>query len=197
VAAIAAHPRPKTIKDLQNFLGVVNFYRKFVPAASAMMRPLTDALRGSPRPRAAVEWTTERRTAFKAARATLEKVTNLAYPQQEAELALMVDASADHGGAALQQRKDGAAAWHPLVFFSRKLDATQQRYSAYDRELLACILGIRHFRFMLEGRKFTLFTVRVNRSWQSDMKTSHQFLNSSIAQSCASTAGELEAGVQL
>jgi len=68
VAAIAAHPRPNTIKELQNFLGVINFYRKFVPGAAAMLRPLTDALRGSPRPKTAVEWTAERRTVFKAGR---------------------------------------------------------------------------------------------------------------------------------
>jgi len=42
--------------------------------------------------------------------------------------------------------------------FSKKLDQTQQRYSAYNRELLACVLGIRHFRFMLEGQPFTLYT---------------------------------------
>jgi hypothetical protein len=46
VAAIAAYPRPVTVKDLQNFLGVINFYRKFVPGAAEMLRPLTDALRG-------------------------------------------------------------------------------------------------------------------------------------------------------
>jgi len=45
-----------------------------------------------------------------------------------------------------------------LGFFSRKLDSAQIRYSAYDRELLACVQGIRHFRFMLEGRRFTLYT---------------------------------------
>jgi len=66
-----------------------------------------------------------------------------------------VDASADHVGAALQQRTGPAAAWQLLGFFSMKLDQTQQRCSAYDRELLACVLGIRHFQFMLEGRQFT------------------------------------------
>ena len=70
----------------------------------------------------------------------------------------MVDASAEHVGAALQQRTAPTAPWEPLGFFSRKLDAAQVRYSAYDRELLACVQGIRHFRFMLEGRRFTLYT---------------------------------------
>jgi hypothetical protein len=67
VAAIVAHPRPTNIKELQNFLGVINFYRKFVPRAVTILRPLTDTLRGSPKPRTAVEWTKERRDTFSAA----------------------------------------------------------------------------------------------------------------------------------
>ena len=69
-----------------------------------------------------------------------------------------MDASAEHVGAALQQRATPAAPWEPLGFFSRKLDPAQVRYSAYDRELLACMQGVRHFPFMLEGRRFTLYT---------------------------------------
>ncbi len=139
-------------------MGVINFYRKFMKGAAAMLKPLSDVLQGSPRPKTAVQWTPERAAAFKAAKAALQKATNLAYPQQGADMALMVDASVDHVGTALQQRTGTAAAWQPLGFFSKKLDSTQQRYSAYDRELLACVMGIRHFRFMLEGRKFTLYT---------------------------------------
>ncbi len=70
----------------------------------------------------------------------------------------MVDASADHIGGALQQRRRLVDPWQPLGFFSRKLDSTQVKYSAFDRELLACFQAIRHFRFMLEGRRFTLCT---------------------------------------
>jgi hypothetical protein len=70
----------------------------------------------------------------------------------------MVDASTEHVGTALQQRVSPAAPWEPLGFFSRKLDSVQVRYSAYDRELLACVQRIRHFRFMLEWRQFTLYT---------------------------------------
>ncbi len=70
----------------------------------------------------------------------------------------MVDAFADHIGGALQQRRRPADSWQPLGFFSRKLDSTQVKYSAFDRELLACFQAIRHFRFMLEGRWFTLHT---------------------------------------
>ena len=59
-------------------------------------------------------------------------------------------------GAVLQQRIDDA--WVPLSFFSRKLSETKKKYSAFDRELPAAYLSIRHFHFMLEGRDFLLFT---------------------------------------
>ena len=75
------------------------------------------------------------RTAFQAAKDALRSATSLAFPRPQAELALMVDASAEHVGAALQQRATPAAPWEPLGFFSRKLDSAQVHYSAYDREL--------------------------------------------------------------
>jgi hypothetical protein len=60
-------------------------------------------------------------------------------------------------GGALKQRRDQGK-WEPLKFFSRKLDATQARYSAFDRELLAAHSAVRQFRYYLEGRKFAIFT---------------------------------------
>jgi hypothetical protein len=92
------------------------------------------------------------------AKAAVEAATALAHPAVGAELSLVVDASADHVGAALQQRPAAAAEWQPLGFFSKKLHPAQAKYSAFDRELYACFTGIRHFRCMLEGRKFTIYT---------------------------------------
>jgi hypothetical protein len=69
-----------------------------------------------------------------------------------AELALFVDASAEHVGAVLQQRVRDSACWQPLSFFSKKLETAQVRYSAFDRELWACVAGIRHLPHILEGR---------------------------------------------
>jgi RNase H-like domain found in reverse transcriptase/Integrase zinc binding domain len=80
------------------------------------------------------------------------------HPLPGAEISLFVDASADHVGAALQQRAASSDPWRPLGFFSKKLEPAQTRYSAFDRELWACFAGIRHFRHMLEGRRFTIYT---------------------------------------
>ncbi len=59
VEAILARPRPSTVKDLQGFLGMVNFYRRFMPRAAATLLPLTDALRGNRKASEAITWTPE------------------------------------------------------------------------------------------------------------------------------------------
>ena len=67
----------------------------------------------------------------------------------------MVDASTSAIGGVLQQVIDGHA--KPLAFFSKALNYAQVNYSVFDRELLAMYLSLRHFRYFLEGRAFTLF----------------------------------------
>jgi cleavage and polyadenylation specificity factor subunit 1 len=96
--------------------------------------------------------------AFEASKAALCAATELAHPVQGATLSLAVDASGTHVGAVLQQERPHGGGVRPLGFFSSKLDAAQQKYSAFDRELLACYLAVRHFRWMLEGRKFCIYT---------------------------------------
>ena len=95
-------------------------------------------------------------SAFQQAKTALATATLLVHPLPYAALALAVDASATHVGAVLQQLQDGV--WAPLAFFSKKLSATESRYSTFDRELLAAFLAIRHFRFLLEARQFQLWT---------------------------------------
>ncbi|GFW06528.1 retrovirus-related Pol polyprotein from transposon 17.6 [Trichonephila clavipes] len=80
----------------------------------------------------------------------------LAHPSPSSPLALHVDASDYAIGGALHQVVDSEL--QPLAFFSRKLTSSEKSYSAYDRELLAIYSAIRHFRYMLEARDFTVFT---------------------------------------
>ncbi len=158
VKAVTDFPRPATVKELQGFLGLINFYRRYIPAAAAILKPLTDSLRGGGTGADRLTWLPEMQAAFEGSKEALAKMTLLSHPLPQAKLSLAVDASATHVGAALQQQRPGSAAWEPLRFFSRKLEPAQVKYSAFDRELLACYLGIRYFRYMVEGRKFTIYT---------------------------------------
>ena len=153
VSAVNNFPQPQTLKDLQRFLGLINFYRRFLPAAAAMLRPLTDALAGKPKK---LIWNSQMSTAFQQAKATLSQATLLAHPQPHAAIAVATDASDSHIGSVLQQWHHGA--WQPLSFFSAKLTTPQQKYSTFDRELQAAYSSILHFRSQLEGRLFQLHT---------------------------------------
>ena len=153
VAAISEFTRPSTVKGLQEFIGMVNFYHRFVPAAANIMHPLYQALVGKPKE---LLWSEEMISAFNQAKEALAKATMLTHPQADAPTAITVDASGVAVGAALEQLVNGS--WQPLAFFSRQLRPAEKKYSAFDRELLALHLAVRHFRYFLEGRDFTAFT---------------------------------------
>ena len=93
---------------------------------------------------------------FDSAKSTLISVPVLIHPVPNAPISIAVDASDSHIGGVFQQRV--CEGWAPISFFSKKLSNTETKYSAFDRELLAAFSTIRHFRFLLEGREFTLFT---------------------------------------
>lgn len=153
VEAIVQFPRPLTVKSLQEFLGMVNFYHRFIPRAAQLMGPLHDALKGTPKH--AVDWTESRVKAFDATKAALANATMLAHPSPNAPIAITSDASDYAVGAVYEQWVAGA--WQPMAFFSRQLRPSERKYSTFDRELLGLYLAIRHFRSLLEGRHFTAF----------------------------------------
>lgn len=157
VEAVQQLPQPKTVKELRRFLGMVNFYRRFVPNAAILQAPLNELLSG-PKVKGSqpINMTPEHASAFEKCKSSLAEATLLAHPRTDAELAIESDASDMAIGAVLQQRNGGN--WQPLAFFSRKLSPTQRKYSPYDRELLAIYESIKYFKHMVEARPFTIFT---------------------------------------
>ncbi len=153
VEAIRDFPPPNSKRQVQRFLGMVNFYRRFIPNCADRMLPLTNLLSG---PKGPLELTGEALVAFDRVKTALADATLLTHPAPEAQLSLMVDASSVAVGAVLQQHL--ADATQPLAFFSKKLLPAETRYSTFGRELLAIYLAVKHFRHYLEGRDFTIFT---------------------------------------
>ncbi|GFV17762.1 retrovirus-related Pol polyprotein from transposon 17.6 [Trichonephila clavipes] len=134
VQAVLDYKQPESVGSLRKFLGLLNFYRRFLPKAAEQQYLLT----------------------FQRCKQALADAALLAHPSPFAPLALHVDASNYAIGGALHQVVDFEL--QPLAFFSRKLTSSEKSYSAYDRELLAIYSAIRHFRYMLETRDFTVFT---------------------------------------
>ncbi|GFW90272.1 hypothetical protein TNCV_2121391 [Trichonephila clavipes] len=109
-------PVPKTARDLRSFLGMVNFYHRYLPSAVKYQSSLNDVLSGL-RGSQPVTWTSELDTAFSKCKEALSEITLLTHPAPDVPLRLFTDASVHPVGAALMQRVDGN--WKPLAFFSK------------------------------------------------------------------------------
>ncbi len=114
VVAVQDCPPPTDIKQLQRFLGLINFYRRFLPAVARILKPLTDLLKGSPK---VLFWSSAADAAFVAAKAALVDAVPLCHPAPNATLSLSVDASDSHVVGVLQQQV--GSGWKPLAFFSK------------------------------------------------------------------------------
>ena len=105
VDALLLQPHPQDVRELQRFLGMINFYRRFLPKIARTLRPLTDALAGNPRK---LTWSPEMQTAFETAKSALASTVPLTHPSPSADVSLVTDASTTHVGALLQQRESNS-----------------------------------------------------------------------------------------
>lgn len=181
VQAIIDFPKPETIEQLRRFLGMVNFYRAHIPNAIKYQGILNNYLHNTKkRDKTCIEWTENAEEAFLQCKLALRNAATLSYPRDDSPYALMADSSNTCAGASLMQRVNNT--WLPLGYFSKKLTDTQQKYSTYDRELLAIYLAIKHFRNMIEGRPLIVYTdhkplmyafTKVNSEKESPRRTRH------------------------
>ena len=153
VQAVQHFPKPTTVKGLQEFLGLITFYHRFLPNIATTLAPLNELLKGKPK---LLTWNSDADAAFNNSKQALANATLLTFPAPNAELQLVTDASDVAVGAVLEQRINGQPA--PLAFYSKKLSNTERRYSTFDRELLAVYLATKHFKHLLEGQQFQILT---------------------------------------
>lgn len=135
----------------------MNYYRRFIKHASEIQRPLNHFLKGNKRnDKTVIQWNDEARSAFSRCKTAINAASEFQYHDPDSDLVLMVDASnTGIGGALHHDTKDGL---RPLAFYSTKLTPAQQKYSTYDRELLAAYLSVKHFKPWLEARHFVILT---------------------------------------
>ena len=158
VSAIQNFEQPTSLRQLRRFIGMINYYRQFIPHCSTILAPLTDSLKNQKKKNAKITIQGEALEAFTKAKTALSQFTKLNYLKDDptTKITLTTDASSNAIGSVIHQVVDSIP--QPVSFFSVKLNAAQQKYSTFSRELLAVYLSIRHFRHILEGRDFTVFT---------------------------------------
>lgn len=149
---------PNSIKRIQQFVGMINFYHRFLPKLAKYLTPIHTHLASlvKQKGRKSFSWPEACESAFQLAKSELSKATLLVHPLSNSPLNLICDASDVAIDSTLQQLH--GKLWKPLAFYSRKLSPAETRYSAFDRELLAIYISIKHFRFFLEGQTFSVLT---------------------------------------
>ena len=152
VRTVVEWPSPKSVKDVRSFLGLAGFYRRFIKNFSLKARPLTDLTRDN------VPWTWNEREekAFCELKRSLVVAPVLHMPDFDLTFVVTTDASLVSVGAILEQ--DFGQGLQPIAFESRKLNPTETRYSAYERELLGIVWAIGKWRHYVEGRHFIVQT---------------------------------------
>ena len=153
VKAITEAPTPRNVTELCSFLGLINYYGKFLPNLSSTLAPLYKLLQQNTQ----WQWCNQQVTAFNAAKEALQSSTLLVHYDGSKPLTLACDASSYGVGAVLSHSfEDGSE--KPIGFASRTLSTAEKHYSQLDKEALAIIFGIKKFHDYLHGHHFTIYS---------------------------------------
>ena len=151
VRAVADAPEPKRVAELRSFLGLVNYYGKFLPNLTSTAAPLYTLLWKN----ASWVWGKAQKAAFMGVKELLQSAELLVHFDPEQQLILACDASSYGLGAVLSHRmQDGSE--RPIAFASRTLAPAEKKYSQLDKEALSIIFGVKRFHQYLYGRQFVI-----------------------------------------
>ena len=153
IQAIRNMKRPEDVKELQSMLGIINFYRRFLPNLSTQLQPLNQLLQKDAR----WKWTPACEMVFKKLKTALSEKDVLVHYDEKKPIKLSCDASAYGLGAVISHvMSDGSE--RPIAFASRTMTPTERNYAQVEREGLSIVFGLRKFNQYLYGRPFTLIT---------------------------------------
>lgn len=152
IKGIQEWPVPKTPTEMRQFLGLTQFYRKFVENYAHVACPLYDLTADA----VDFEWTPECEMAFRDLKIRLTTAPVLALPRPGLPLMIRTDASNFAIGAVLTQMQDDRE--RVIAYYSRKLKPAETRYPTYDRELLAIRDTMLHWRIYLHGVPTVVYT---------------------------------------
>ena len=159
ISAITNWPTPQNLRQCRAFVGLCQYYRKFVPNFSNIAAPLHALTKKGAR----FDWSPECQSAFDKLKNSLSSAGVLALPRDEGTFILDCDASDKAIGAVLSQIQDGEE--RSICYGSQLYDKHQQNYNVTRKELLAMITFVKKFRQYLLGRPFIIRTDHAALQW--------------------------------
>lgn len=153
-AAVMRFSEPKSVKQLQSFLGLSGYFRKFIPHYSIIVRPLTNLLKAD----AKFHFGDQELIAFNQLKSILSNKPVLKLYKTNVDTELHTDASMFGFGAVLMQRDSSDGKLHPVYYASGKTTEAESKYSSYELEILAVVRALKKFRVYLLGIPFKIVT---------------------------------------
>ena len=154
VEAIATAELPKTMRYLRGFMGLANYYRKFIKNFAKMPAPLNKHLNATDKN---VFLSEDVKEAFKKLKQELTNKDNiLSLPDFDLIFILETDASDKCLGTALMQKIEGKDC--SIAFYSRTMTVTEKNYDTSQKELLVIVKAVEHFKQFLHGKEFVIKT---------------------------------------
>lgn len=153
VHAIGNTPAPSTVKELQAFLGLLNFYDRFLPHKANIAEPLYKLLNKDVK----WQWTSQHQRAFEKLRNMLSSTDTLVHYDVHRKLIMSCDASQYGLGAVLEHVMDDGST-RPIMFASRTMNIHERNYAQIDKEAAAIVFGLKKFHQFISGRKFIIRT---------------------------------------
>lgn len=166
IQPILDYAQPKTQEDIRRLMGLAGFYQRFIKNYSAITAPITDLLTKENKK---FKWTKEAEDGFRQLKSVLTSAPILSNPDFSRMFTIESDASDRAIGAALVQEQEGVT--KVISYFSKKLNRTQRRYSAVEKECLGVLSAIQHFRHYVEGTKFRVVTDARSLLWLFNVGT--------------------------
>ena len=153
--SIAKMPVPQNAKQVKQFLGLVGYYRKFVPHFSDIARPLTQLTRKNE----GFNWSTECYKCFHMLKDYLQEAPILRYPDPTAGYILYTDASKYAYAGVLTQSIDGTD--HPIAYTSGLFRGSQLNWAALTKEAYAIYMSVKKLSFYLDSAQITLRSIHL------------------------------------
>src|SRR5258706_1698259 len=152
VDAIREWKPPRNVKGVREFIGFCNFYRRFVKNFAEVARPLHDLTKQDNK----WEWGPRQQFAFQTLKDIICAAPVLIHPDPDERFRVETDASNYAYGAVLSQKGKEDQKQHPVAFFSKSMTPAERNYSIADKETLAIVKSLQHWRHWLEGTKLPI-----------------------------------------
>lgn len=166
ITPILNYKTPRTVREVRRLIGMTSWYRRFIPNFSQIIAPISDLITKA---RKTIKWNDEADKAFQKLKESLVSEPVLVPPDFDKEFTIQCDAS-DVGIAGVLTQIDSDGNERVVSYYSKKLTKAEKKYTVTEKECLAVLKSVEHFRPYIELRHFKIITDHHSLVWLQNLK---------------------------